>query len=63
MQRLARIIGAGAIIVSAGLLGTVSEVTDSSAAASGGSTTASYNGGTIDLSQGWRYVGKLCLRP
>ena len=52
MQRLVRITGALALIVSAGLLGTVSGVTESSAATSG-DVIASYNGATIDLSQGW----------
>lgn len=52
MRRAQRITGVLALFFSMGLVGTISGVTESSAATSG-STIASYNGGSIDLSQGW----------
>lgn len=52
MHRTQRNTGALALFISVGLVGTMSGVTESSAATSG-STIATYNGGYIDLSQGW----------
>lgn len=62
MQRFARLTGALAVIVSTGLLGMVSGVTESSAA-TGGDIIASYNGGSIDLSQGWGAATVCVIAP